>query len=85
MRTFIRDMATRLYFQSQQKWTADRDEAHDFGVISRAVKSARRLHIPGLELVLSLDDPREAATTPFAQFLHGLSHPNKHLTARSGT
>ena len=74
-------MATRQYFQSPQKWTPDRDDAYDFGVVSRAVKIAHKLHIRSLELVLSLDDPQEAASTPFARFLQGLSHPKKHLMA----
>ena len=83
MKTFLRDIATRQYFQSPQKWTPDRDDAYDFGVVSRAVKIAPKRRIAGLELVLSLDDPEEAAHTPLAHLLHGLSHPNRHLTARS--
>ena len=81
MKTFLRDMATRQYFQSPQKWTSDRDDAYDFGVVSRAMKIAHKLHMRSLELVVSLDDPREAANTPFAQFLHNLSHPRKHQVA----
>lgn len=73
MKTFLRDMATRLYFQSLEKWTPDRDDAYDFGFISKAMKLAHKLRIPDLEVVLSLDDPEPADTTPFEKFLLGLS------------
>jgi hypothetical protein len=76
-------MATRRYFQSPEKWTPDRDDAYDFGVVSRAVKIAHKLRIRGLELVVSLDDPQEVANTPLAHLLHTLSHPNRHLAAHS--
>ncbi len=70
-------MATRQYFQSPEKWTPDRDDAYDFGLISKAMKIAHKLRIPELELVLSLDDPDEVAATPFEKFLHGLSRPKR--------
>ena len=70
-------MATRRYFQSVERWTPDRDDAHDFGIISKAVKIAHKLRIPDLEVVLSVDDPNQVIATPFAQFLRGLSHSRK--------
>ena len=76
-------MATRQYFQSLERWTLDRDDAHDFGLISNALKIAHKLRIPDLELVLSVDDPTEAAATSLAQFLRGLSHPKKQRLAGS--
>ena len=74
-------MTTRQYFQSPQKWTPDREDAYDFGFASRAVKTAHKLGIRTLELVVSLDDPQAVANTPFAQFLRDLSHPRKHQMA----
>jgi hypothetical protein len=74
-------MATGQYFQSLEKWTLDREDAYDFGLISKAMKIARKLRIPGLELVLWLDDPDHAPATPFEKFLFGLSH-DKHHAAR---
>ena len=65
-------MATGHYFQSLEKWTLDRDDAYDFGFISKAMKVAHKLRIPDLELVLSFDDPDQAAATPFEKFLLGL-------------
>ena len=44
-------MATGQYFQSLEKWTTDRDEAYDFGFVSKAMKVARKLRIRDLELV----------------------------------
>lgn len=56
----------------------DRDDAYDFGFISKAVKVARKLRIRDLELVLSFDNPERAAAAPFEKFLLGLSHNRKH-------
>ena len=67
-------MATGHYFESPAKWTVDRDNAHDFGPIWRALKVAHKLGIRELELVLSFDDPQAAVATPFEKFLRGLSH-----------
>ena len=74
-------MATGHYFQSLEKWTLDRDEAFDFGFVSKAMKFAHKLHIRDLELELSFDDPAQAAATPFEKFLHGLSPTRKHPVA----
>jgi hypothetical protein len=83
MRTFLRHIATRQYFQSLERWTPDRDDAYDFGIISKAMKVAHKIRVPELELVLSLDDPGEVAATPFERFLQGLSQTGKrHVTSR---
>jgi len=74
-------MATGHYFQSLEKWTIDRDDAYDFGIVSKAMKVAHKLHIHGLELVLSFDNPDQAPATPFEKFLRGLSHNRKHPVA----
>jgi hypothetical protein len=74
-------MATGHYFRSPAKWTLDRDEAFDFGIISKAMKVAHKLHIRELELVLAFDNPEQAATTPFEDFLRGLSHNRRHQIA----
>jgi hypothetical protein len=71
-------MATRRYYQSLQKWTSDRDDAYDFGLVSKAMKVAHRLHIRDLELELSFESPEPAPATPFENFLRALSHTPKH-------
>ncbi len=71
-------MATGHYFQSVEKWTLDRDEAYDFGVISKAVKAAHKLRIRDLELVLSFDGQDALPAAPFARFLHRLSQKQKN-------
>ena len=87
MKTLLRHVATGQYFQSIDKWTPDREEAHDFGIISKAMKLARKMRIPDLELVLSLDGPALVAAPPFVKFLFGLSHPrtNGRLVAGGQT
>ena len=77
-------MATGHYFQSLEKWTIDRDEAYDFGLVSKAMKVAHKLRILDLELVLSFDEPGQAAATPFEDFLRGLSRDRKHPVAARG-
>ena len=77
----LRYMATGQYFQSLEKWTTDRDEAYDFGFISKALKVARKLRIRDLELVLLCDGPGQAPATPFEKFVRGLSHNGKRQVA----
>ncbi len=77
MRTFLRYMATGHYFRSPGKWTLDRDDAHDFGFVSKAMKVASKLRIPELELVLSLDGPEPGISTTYERFLLGRSHTAK--------
>ena len=74
-------MATGHYFQSLEKWTLDRDDAHDFGFISKAMKVAHQLRIRDLELVLSFDDPQGAPATPFGKLLRGLSNGRNQSAA----
>ena len=79
MRTFLRHIATRQYYQSLQKWTPDRDEAYDFGLVSKAMKVAHKLRIRDLELVLSYEGPEQTPATLFDNILRGLSHTRKHV------
>jgi hypothetical protein len=69
MRTLLRHASTGQYFQSLDTWTPDRENAHDFGLIARAMKFARKIGLPDLELILSVDDPHQFRTTPFQVFL----------------
>ena len=78
-------MATGHYFRSPAKWTLNRDEAFDFGIISKAMKAAHKLHIRELELVLAFDNPEQSATTLFEDFLRGLSHHRRHPVASRHT
>jgi len=75
-------MATGHYFRAPKKWTLEREEAYDFGFISKAVKVARKLHIPNLELVLWFDDLDQEPAAPFEKFLFGLSHDKHHVPRR---
>jgi hypothetical protein len=50
-------------------WTPDRDNAYDFGLIGRAMKFARKIGLPDLELILSVDNPEQINKTPFQVFL----------------
>ena len=69
MRTLLRHASTGQYFQSLDTWTPDRDNAHDFGLIARAMKFAKKIGLPNLELIVSVDDPNQISNTPFEAFL----------------
>jgi hypothetical protein len=71
MHTFLRHARTGEYFKSLGRWTLDRDDAFDFGMIARAVKFAHKAGFPGLELVLSFDDPEQAPSLSFEKFRLG--------------
>lgn len=72
MRTFLRHASTGQYFRSLDTWTPDRDEAHDFAVIARAMKFARKMRLPNLELIIDVEDPKQVGNTPFGAFLRKL-------------
>ena len=78
MKTFLRHVATGQYFESLDKWTPDAEEAHDFGLVARAVRFAQKAHIPGLELILSLDAPEKETPVRFERFRLALPHAKRH-------
>jgi len=65
MKTFLRHQSTGQYFQALNCWTPDRENAHDFGLLPRAAKVARKLKLRGLEVVLAFDNPGQVASTSF--------------------
>jgi len=71
-------MATGHYFRSPQKWTLDRDEAHDFRRVSEALKTAHKLHIRDLELELTFDESEAPRATPFQKLLFGRTPARNH-------
>jgi hypothetical protein len=81
MRTFLRDATSRQYFRSLNQWTPDRQEAYDFGLIARAVRFARKIRLPGLELIIDVDDPAQVRDTPFESFWRRVSRVS-HAHAR---
>ena len=68
MRTLLRHPSSGQYFQSLDSWTYDPEYAHDFRAVARAIKFALKSRLNGLELVVSVDDPRQVRNTPFKKF-----------------
>lgn len=64
MKLFLRHRSTGQYFQALNCWTLDRDSAHDFRAITRAMRVARKLKVAGLEVVLAFD-PGQSAPSSF--------------------
>ena len=61
MKTLLRHAPTGQYFQSVDKWTCERDDAYDFGLIAKAMKFVHKAHLSGLELILSFESPKQAS------------------------
>ena len=72
MRTLLRHHSTAQYFQALNRWTPDAESAHDFGLVPRAIRFARKAGLDGLELVIQVDDPTQLGTTPFEKVWRGL-------------
>ena len=68
MKTLLHDPATGQYFESLERWTPNRDQAHDFGPIERAVKFAHKAHFADMELVLAFEATEPASAVPLDQF-----------------
>ena len=68
MKTLQRHASTGQYFRSLGNWTPDRDDAYDFGLTARAMKFARKMGLPNLELILDFDQPQQISDTPFEVF-----------------
>jgi hypothetical protein len=81
MRTFLRHTPTGHYYQATEKWGIDRDEAHDFARVSRAIKKAHKLRMRELEVEMVFEDLEEAPATPFQTFLRGLARARRHSIA----
>lgn len=64
MRSLIRSTATRLYFESEDKWAADISRAHDFGSSARAIQFAVEHRFKDVEVVLAYDDPHYNIAIP---------------------
>jgi len=67
MRTLLRNPSSGHYFAALGKWTLDRDEAHDFGPVRRAVRFACKAGFADMDLVLSFDNAAGVAALPFKQ------------------
>ena len=79
MRTFLRHATSGQYFRSLNTWTFDREEAHNFGLIARAMKVAKKLHLSSLELIVDFDDPNQIGDTPFDAFLRKVLHGRRQI------
>ncbi len=68
MRTLLRHVSSGQYFAALNKWTPDRDEAHDFGPVARAAKFAHKARFADMELVVSFEESEPRMALSFGQF-----------------
>ncbi len=73
MRTLLRHIGSGEYFQALERWTLDRDEAYDFGMIPRALNFAHRASLVDTELILAFDDREQVPGIPLEKFRLGLT------------
>lgn len=73
MKAFLRHRFSGQYFQAVNRWTPDRECAHDFGLVPKAVKAARKLGVRGLDVVLAFEDPGQLRATSFKDLWRGLA------------
>jgi hypothetical protein len=83
MQTFLRHRSSGQYFHSLERWTPERDNAFDFGIIARAMKFARKLALPDLEIVLSFDELNQITPAPFEDFWRSICVPKKRKALHS--
>jgi hypothetical protein len=57
MRTLIRDVKTQMFCGSDGQWTAERDDARDFGGTFQAMSFAGEHHLHGVQIVLVFEIP----------------------------
>jgi hypothetical protein len=69
MKTLLRDPSTGQYFEALERWTPNRDQAYDFGPISRAVKFAHKAHFADMELVLAFETTEPEPALPFQKLV----------------
>jgi len=65
MRSLLRSITTRLYFEFDDKWVGDITRAHDFGSSARAIQFAVENRLKDIEVVLAYDDPHYDISIPF--------------------
>jgi hypothetical protein len=54
MKTLIRHAPTGKYFQNLDTWTVNRENAHDFKLIKRALRFISKAGFSDMELIVSL-------------------------------
>lgn len=64
MRTLLRQASTGLYFQGPDQWTGNRENAHNFKMIDRALAFVRQWNLRDLELVFAFNDGEEVTRVP---------------------
>jgi hypothetical protein len=56
MKTLLQQRATRLFFQSLDRWTCRQEEAFDFGSMSHAIRFAHGAGFPKMDLALASEE-----------------------------
>jgi len=58
MRVVLQQIATKLYFQGEGKWTVDAGEACNFGSSLKAIDYCLSQKMTGVEVVLKFSEPK---------------------------
>jgi hypothetical protein len=77
MRTLLRKIASGLYFQGPDKWTADPAEALDFKAIDRALKFVETWGLKDVELAFAFNDLNYITAVPVDRTVLQYSEPGE--------
>ena len=73
MRTLLRNSSNGSFYIAPNRWTSNLSKAHNFKLISAAIRFAQEHRLVGAELILALDDPAQITAIPLEKFHRGLS------------
>jgi hypothetical protein len=65
MRALIRNVKTGMFYGSDGRWTAEREDARDFGGTYQAISFAGQNSLRGVHVVLAFDAPEYDAVIDF--------------------
>ena len=65
MRALIRDAKTGMFYGSDGQWTAEREDARDFGGTFQAIFFSEQNRLRGVHVVLAFDTPEHDTVIDF--------------------
>jgi hypothetical protein len=71
LRVVLQDRTSLLYVRSENQWTAELDEAADFGELRKAHEYAQQMGHPNLNMVMTFDGERKHAVQIYPRDMPG--------------
>jgi hypothetical protein len=71
MRVVLQDRTSLLYVKAENQWTADLEEAADFGELRKAHEYAQQMEHVNLNMVMTFDGDRKHAVEVYPREMPG--------------